>query len=90
MTYVEYRCKTHPEIKVAKGGEPCLECNEKVFSRWCKKCGGWAGMMGPHKHCPKCDSPPKDHELRNHSLMWHDGDVYCTKCWEFVRSWDAG
>lgn len=90
MKYLEHRCKKHPDKEVSRWGVPCPECGEKVFDHWCTKCGDWAGLMGPHKHCPKCDSPPKEHELRNHDLIWHDGDVYCTRCETRVRSWDAG
>lgn len=38
--------------------------------------------------CPKCGS--KETELRNYNMMWHDGDVHCAGCGEFVRTWDAG
>lgn len=56
---------------------------------YCKKCDKtW--IFGQHVHCPKCDSPPSDHEVRNYSMMWHDGDVVCTKCETYVRGWDAG
>lgn len=55
---------------------------------YCDKCK--SDFHFNHTHCPKCDSPPQDHELRNYSMMWHDGDVYCTKCNEYVRMWDAG
>lgn len=41
-------------------------------------------------NCPKCDAPPSEHEVRNHDLMWHDGDVHCTKCGAYVRAYDAG
>ncbi len=47
-------------------------------------------MLGRDTKCPKCGSPPSEHEVRNHSLMWHDGDVYCTKCGAYVRMYDAG
>lgn len=53
----------------------------------------YAGVMtllGPQVKCPKCNSSPSEHEVRNHSLMWHDGDVYCTKCGAYVRAYDAG
>lgn len=42
------------------------------------------------QHCPKCGACPEYQEVRNHSLMWHDGDIHCTKCETFVRSFDAG
>lgn len=55
----------------------CLPCN-KFFS------------YGNHKHCPKCNSSPDRHELRNYNMMWHDGDVHCIDCGTYVRMWDAG
>lgn len=47
-------------------------------------------MLGGNTNCPKCGSPPSEHEVRNHSLMWRDGDVYCTRCGAYVRLYDAG
>ena len=41
-------------------------------------------------NCPECDAPPSKHEVRNHSLIWHDGDVHCTECGAYVRKYDAG
>ena len=41
-------------------------------------------------NCPSCDAPPSEHEVRNHDLAMHDGDVYCTKCGAYVRLYDAG
>lgn len=41
-------------------------------------------------NCPKCDSPPSEHEVHNHSAVWHDGDVYCKRCGSYVRMFDAG
>lgn len=38
--------------------------------------------------CPKCGST--NHEVRNHSLMWHDGDIYCLDCGAYIRMFDAG
>lgn len=46
------------------------------------------GINSPN--CPHCGAPPSEHEVRNHSLEWHDGDVYCTKCGGRVRDYDAG
>jgi len=54
------------------------------------ECGCKRPIMGRHVHCPKCNSLPKDHEVRNHSLMWGDGDVHCTLCGTYVRDWDSG
>ena len=41
-------------------------------------------------NCPKCGAPPSKHEVKNHSILWGDGDVYCTECGSFVRIYDAG
>lgn len=41
------------------------------------------------KHCPKCDSCPSAHEVRGFDRMWGEGDVYCTWCETFVRSFDS-
>ncbi len=38
--------------------------------------------------CPHCES--KNLEVRNHSFMWHDGDIYCEDCGTYVRDFDAG
>jgi hypothetical protein len=40
--------------------------------------------------CSQCGSGPSEHEVRNHDLMWHDGDVYCLRCGNRVRTYDAG
>ena len=55
----------------------------------CSKCG--KTDPGPlHVHCPKCGSDPSKREVRNYSMMWHEGDVYCVLCDTFVRDFDAG
>lgn len=38
--------------------------------------------------CPQCGGT--EFELRNYSMMWHDGDIHCAKCGKFIRSYDAG
>lgn len=90
MNYIVHRCKDHRSNKGQKYAKKCIDCGKGTYDRWCNKCRDWAGTFGPHKHCPKCDSPPIKHELRNYDPMWHDGDVYCTKCGTRVRTWDAG
>lgn len=48
-------------------------------------------VLAPNSpNCPGCGAPPSQHEVRNYSLMWHDGDVHCTKCGTYVRPYDAG
>ncbi len=49
-----------------------------------------AKEIGPWTDCPHCGADKSQQEVRNHSLMWHDGDVYCTACGGFVRYFDAG
>lgn len=41
-------------------------------------------------HCPNCGACPEFQEVRDHSLMWHDGKIHCIKCDAFVRDFDAG
>jgi hypothetical protein len=40
--------------------------------------------------CPKCGS--EETEVRDYSMIWHDGKVYCSTpgCDTFIRDWDAG
>ena len=66
------------EVEI-EGKEFLLECG-------CKK----PILSGRHVHCPKCGSPPSQHEVRNYDEMWRDGDVHCTKCEAYVRDYDAG
>jgi len=56
--------------------------------RVCEKCK--VCVWGNHKHCPKCDSAPEKHRMENYDSMWHEADIYCNICNEFVRYWDAG
>jgi len=60
----------------------------KVLFDFCEACDFVS--YGNHVHCPSCDSPPSQHELRDYSMMWHEGEIYCTKCHARVRSYDAG
>jgi len=38
--------------------------------------------------CPECGST--EFEMRNYSMMWHEGDIHCAKCGKFIRRFDAG
>ena len=51
---------------------------------------GILGCSSNDVKCPKCDSSPDHREMRNYSITWHDGDIHCTICGTFVRSFDAG
>jgi hypothetical protein len=55
--------------------EICASCKEGCY---------------PGKKCPKCGSCPKHHEVRNYSMMWHEGDIHCNICESYVRLFDAG
>lgn len=47
------------------------------------------GPVGlPNTKCPECGS--EEFEMRNYSMMWHEGDIHCAKCGEFIRTFDAG
>lgn len=48
------------------------------------------GLYDGSPNCPNCGAPPSEQEVRNYSMMWHDGDVHCTRCGTRVRSYDAG
>lgn len=61
---------------------------EPKSDRYCEKCK--MEPWGAHVHCPKCDSPPNHHEVRNYDEMWRDGDVHCKDCGTYVRGYDAG
>jgi len=37
---------------------------------------------------PKCGST--EFEMRNYEAMWHEGDIHCARCGEFIRRFDAG
>lgn len=41
-------------------------------------------------YCPKCGSPPNEHEVRNYDLIWGDGDIHCCICGTYVRGYDRG
>jgi transcription elongation factor Elf1 len=38
--------------------------------------------------CPNCGSI--EFEMRNYSMMWHEGDIHCANCGQFIRYYDAG
>lgn len=50
----------------------------------CSKCNT------DQKHCPKCGSCPKYHEVKDFDRMWGEGYVYCMICDAFVRHFDSG
>lgn len=41
-----------------------------------------------YNSCPECGG--SNTSVRNHDMMWHDGDVVCDDCNTYVRGWDAG
>ena len=38
--------------------------------------------------CKKCGGT--EFEMRNYSMVFHDGDIHCVNCGEFLRDFDAG
>lgn len=45
-------------------------------------------FMSGGGRCPNCGST--ETEMRNYSMMWHEGAIHCAKCGEFIRIFDAG
>jgi hypothetical protein len=73
----------------------CKLCKGRMVPRpvaprpgWCPACQ--IETILNHTHCPKCNAPPQDHEVRNFDPVWRDGDVFCLKCGTRVRGYDAG
>lgn len=48
------------------------------------------GLLRKAGHCPRCGSSSASRELREYSMIWHDGKIHCSHCGAFVRNWDAG
>lgn len=61
---------------------------DDVYSDLCKACS--IRCWPTHVHCPNCGASPEFQEVRNYSMMWHDGDIHCTRCDAYVRGYDAG
>ncbi|TSC89292.1 MAG: hypothetical protein G01um10143_673 [Parcubacteria group bacterium Gr01-1014_3] len=43
---------------------------------------------GSKLNCPDCGSDQYD--VRNHSIMWGDGEIHCAKCGTYIRDFDSG
>lgn len=46
--------------------------------------------MIKYRVCKQCGSHPKNHKVVDYDSVWRDGNVTCTICDAFVRSFDAG
>lgn len=46
-------------------------------------------LINTYKTCPQCGKTDAL-EVLNYDLMWHDGEVWCTRCEVKVREYDAG
>lgn len=46
-------------------------------------------LINNYKPCPKCGKTDA-FEVRNYDFMWHDGQVWCSRCDVYVREYDAG
>lgn len=64
--------------------------NKKELLDICNNSISYEELLKLANACPKCGSLPSDHEVKNHSMMWHEGDIHCVKCNTFVRTFDAG
>jgi transcription initiation factor TFIIIB Brf1 subunit/transcription initiation factor TFIIB len=42
------------------------------------------------EECPKCGSKPLKVRVEDYDRVWHDGNIVCAKCGQFIRSYDAG
>lgn len=42
--------------------------------------------------CPGrvCECGSTEFEMRNYSMLWHEGDIHCAICGKFIRTFDAG
>lgn len=81
--YIKETCLCDPGphllLKEEHGpNEYCEFCHCRVWSNY------------THKHCPNCNADPSTHVMKNYSMMWHEGDIYCGKCDTYVRGYDAG
>lgn len=37
-----------------------------------------------------CECGSTEFEMHNYSALWHEGDIHCAECGQFVRHFDAG
>jgi hypothetical protein len=49
---------------------------------------GMNHLINTADRCPQCSGT--NFTVRDYSLLWHDGEVWCLDCNVFVRSYDAG
>ena len=54
-----------------------------------KEALSWTELKRIQNYCMKCETSGKA-EVRNHSAIWGDGDVYCSNCGAYIRMWDSG
>lgn len=74
----------------------CTECksDHKQLADWLKELKQLKETsiiqgINTYKPCPKCKSV--DYLIvRNYDPIWRDGEVWCSECNEYVRSYDAG
>jgi Zn ribbon nucleic-acid-binding protein len=46
-------------------------------------------FINTYEKCPQCGEVDQL-EVRNHDMIWHDGEVWCRRCDVYVRGYDAG
>lgn len=55
-----------------------------------KYVGHIVNRYGIPEKCPGCGASPVVTRVDNYDLMWHDGDVVCSNCGQYLRGYDAG
>lgn len=48
----------------------------------------YGAFRSHYNSCPECKGT--NTEVLNYDMMWHEGDIVCTKCRCYVRGYDAG
>jgi hypothetical protein len=52
--------------------------------------GWYIKMRRAAAYSSKCLCGSEKFTIKNHSLIWHDGDVHCQQCGMYIRDFDAG
>lgn len=76
--------QNHKALEVASPPYPKDWDNEDEVAQFMKASAEWRAL---YNTCATCGST--NTEVRNHDLMWGDGDVYCEND-HYVRMWDSG
>lgn len=85
--YPDYAANPYPSRDEAFFTEPIPDEHSDVVKDNIRKFRSWAMDIAGRSRCIECGSEALT--VRNHSMMWHDGDVYCPNG-HYVRMYDAG